>query len=196
MAIISEWFDTLKQIFSSARVFYQNETDTSIGGKPIKIAFISLLISGIVNSLRTFLTLPGEFRLVALLDIVIGPIGGIIGLAVIAALTHLIGMLLGFKNGYSETFSAFAYATVVTAVASLASLIPVAGAFIGLALILYILYVVIRGVQEFQNVSFGRAAVAVIVPALILIGILMAIVLATSAAIFAMMQGTPTAPPM
>ncbi len=54
MAIISEWFSTLKQIFSSASVFFQNETDTSIAGKPIKIAFISLLISGLVNGLQVF----------------------------------------------------------------------------------------------------------------------------------------------
>lgn len=195
MAIISEWFSTLKQIFSSARVFFQNETDTSIGGKPIKIAFISLLISGIVNSLSTFLALPGEFRLIALADIFLAPIAGIISIAVTAALTHLVGMLVGFENGYSETFSAFAYTTVIATVATVASLIPIAGIFIALALGLFSLYAQIRGVQEFQNVSFAKAAVSVIVPIIIVLGILLVIIFATSAAIFAMMQGMPTAPP-
>lgn len=194
MAIISEWFSTLKQIFSSARVFFQNETDTSMGGKPIQIAFISLLISGIVNSLSTFLTLSGEFQLIALADILLAPITGIISIAVTAALTHLVGMLVGFENGYSETFSAFAYTTVIATVATVASLIPIAGIFIALTLGFFSLYAQIRGVQEFQNVSFGKAAVSVILPVIIVLGILLAVVLATSAALFAAMQGAPTAP--
>lgn len=196
MAIITEWFSTLKQIFSSASVFFQNETDTSIGGKPIKIAFISLLISGLVNGLSGLLTLSGELQLIALADILIAPVAGIISIAVTAALTHLVGMLVGFENGYSETFSAFAYTSVIATVATVASLIPIAGIFIALALGLFSIYAQIRGVQEFQNVSFAKAAVAVIVPILIVLGILLAIVFATSAALFALMQGSTAAPPV
>lgn len=198
MSVISEWTTTLQQIFSSAGQFYENETDTAIGGKPIKIAFISLLLSGIFSSTYSLLFGAAEVQLIGLLDILIAPIAGIIGLAVSAGLTHLVGMLLGFKNGYSETFSAFAYATVIAPVASLTSLIPIAGIFIALVLGLFSVYVQIKGVQKFQQVSFGKSAVAVLIPAFIIIGILLVLSIVAGALFAAMMGagGAPAAPPM
>jgi len=195
MAIISDWFNTLKQIFSSTRGFYQGETDTEVGGKPIRIAFVSLLIAGIINSVSSLIVLSGEFQLIALADILLAPLLGIVSIGVQAALVHLMGIILGFKNGYSETFSAFAYATVVAPVTALASIIPVAGPSIGLALGLFALYVQIRGIQEFQDISFAKAAVSVVVPVLIIIGILLVIVFAFSAALVALM-GSTGAPPV
>lgn len=56
MAIISEWTTTLQQIFSSAGQFYENETDTEIGGKPLRIAFVSLLLSGIFSTAYTLVS--------------------------------------------------------------------------------------------------------------------------------------------
>ncbi|MFQ3308625.1 MAG: hypothetical protein ACI977_000868, partial [Candidatus Nanohaloarchaea archaeon] len=155
MTIISEWFSTLKQIFSSAGQFYEEETDTTIGGKPIRIALVSLLLSGLFSSAYTLVAMPGEMKAMALLDIVITPVAGLIGLGVSAALTHLVGMLLGFKNGYSETFSAFAYATVIAPVAGLLAFVPILGAFVSLVLGIFSVYVQIKGVQKFQEISLG-----------------------------------------
>jgi hypothetical protein len=198
MAIISEWFSTLKQIFSSAGQFYEEETDTSIGGKPIRVAVVSLLLSGLLSAAYSVIMLPGEMKAMALLDILVTPIAGIVGIGLSAALTHLVGLLIGFKNGYSETFSAFAYATVISPVASLFAFVPLLGAFVGLVLGLFAVYVQIKGVQKFQNVSLGKAAVSVLVPVLIIIGILLVLSIVAGALFAAMMGagGAPAAPPM
>lgn len=195
MAIISEWTTTLQQIFSSAGQFYENETDTEIGGKPLRIAFVSLLLSGIFSTAYTLVIGSASSQLIALADILIAPIAGIISLAISAGLTHLVGMLLGFNNGYSETFSAFAYATVIAPVASLVALVPIAGTFIALVLGLFTVYVQIKGIQKFQQVSLGKAAVSVIIPVLIILAILLVIIFAASAALVALM-GSTGAPPM
>lgn len=196
MAIISEWFSTLKQIFSSAGQFYEEETDTSIGGKPIRVALVSLLLSGLISAVYSVVMLPGEMKLMALADILLAPILGIVGIGITAAITHLVGMLVGFKNGYSETFSVFAYATVISPVASLFSFVPILGAFVGLVLFLFAVYVQIKGVQKFQQVSLGKAAISVLLPVVVIALILVVIIFMASTALVALMGSAPAAPPM
>lgn len=193
MEIISEWFSALKQIFSSAGEFYEQESDTDIGGKPLKIAALSGLVSAIVTMIPVAITEPSAIT-GALIYLVITPIITVIGVLVSAAITHLAGMLLGFNNGFSETFSAFAYATIVTPVANLFLFVPLLGPFVSLVIGLFAVYVQIKGVQKFQDVSLGKATAAVLVPVLILAALFATVMIVASAAFMGMMGST--APPM
>lgn len=193
MEIISEWFSTLKQIFSSAGEYYEQETDTDIGGKPLKVAILSGLLSAIITIVPAAITEPSTIA-GALTYLILNPFLTVVGALFSAAITHLAGMLLGFNNGFSETFAAFAYATVVTPVASLFLFVPLIGPFVGLVLAAFAVYVQVKGVQKFQEVSLGKAAIAVLVPVLLIIGVL--IVLAfVAGTMFAALMGSG-APPM
>lgn len=106
-------------------------------------------------------------------DVILSPVGGVIGLFVLAGIAHLLVMLFvgGGNSGFEATFRVVSYVSVT----SLVNWIP----FIGGLLALYGLYLAVVGIREMHATTTGRAALVVLLPVaviafLILIAILIA----------------------
>jgi hypothetical protein len=101
---------------------------------------------------------------------VFGAIGGVIGLLIFAIITYAICKAQG-GTGTFETQVAL-LGTIIPPL-SLVSLIlgqiPILGAVIGLVLSLYGLYLYIVATQAAQNVTMGKAAIAVLLPGLLVL---------------------------
>jgi len=105
----------------------------------------------------------GEF----LADVILAPIGGAIGLFILAAIAHLFVMIfVGDNNsGFEATFRAVSYVSVT----NLLNWIPIIGGLVGL----YGLYLAVVGIREMHSTTTGRAALVVLLP----IGALLVLVL-------------------
>ena len=95
-------------------------------------------------------------------------IGGIIGLFIGAGIVHLGVLLVGGKNGYSQTVKAVGYGYTPQFILGW---IP----FINIIAGIWALVIEIIGVRELQEVSTGRAIIAVLLPVMIIVGITVAI---------------------
>ena len=107
-----------------------------------------------------------------LADVILAPIGGAIGLFVLAAIAHLFVMLfVGDGNsGYESTFRVVSYVSVT----SLVNWIPLIGGLVAL----YGLYLAVVGIREMHSTTTGRAALVVLLPigALLLLVLLFVVV--------------------
>ena len=94
----------------------------------------------------------------ALLGIVFAPIGGAIGLFVIAAIQQLlVRLIVGESNsGFSATFRVASY----TQVTSLVNWIPIIGPLVAL----YGFYLSVVGIREMHATTTGKAIVVVLIP--------------------------------
>ena len=119
---------------------------------PVKLPFMAGAAAGGLTAVVTFITL-----LISLL----------IGLFIIAAIVHIFVYLLGGKKGYTQTVKAMGYGMTPSL---LLGWIP----FIGIIVSIWALIVEIIGVRELQEMSTGKAALAVILPGII-IGIIVGI---------------------
>lgn len=176
MGFASEWFESTQKLIENPSGFYQNEERRDGFGYPLKFAAFSLLISGLLGAVRVGIYgTPADVSIAAPIAAGIGlvssVIGGLIGLIIGAGFIHIFVALLGGDHGYSETLSVGAYTTSLSAVASAFGLIPLLGGFIGLVLGIYGIYVQARGLENFQNLSFGRSLAALLLPGIILAGI-------------------------
>jgi hypothetical protein len=90
--------------------------------------------------------------------VVVAPIGGAIGLFVMAGIAYLLVILfVGSENsGFRSTFRVVSYVSVT----SLVTWIPFIGGLLGL----YGLYQAIVGIREMHSTTTGRAALVVLVP--------------------------------
>lgn len=184
MGFTSNWLDSTRQILSSTGEFFQNENRRDGFGYPLKFAAFSVLLVGILNGLRTGVLGSGGLTSTAL-SLVSGVVGGLIVLFLGAAFIHLFVMLLGGENGYRETFAALAYASCISPVASLLLFVPIIGGIANLVLGFFLIYVQIKGVEYFQGMSTGRAAAAVLLPAVVLIILVIALAFTGILAMFA-----------
>ncbi len=119
---------------------------------PVKLPFMAGAAAGGLTAVVTFITL-----LISLL----------IGLFIIAAIVHIFVYLLGGKKGYTQTVKAMGYGMTPSL---LLGWIP----FIGIIVSIWALIVEIIGVRELQEMSTGKAVLAVILPGII-IGIIVGI---------------------
>jgi hypothetical protein len=137
---------------------------------PLVFAIICIEISAILGGLlRLFWTTgtTGGFRFGDFLgSVVVAPIGGAIGLFIMAGIAYLLVILfVGSENsGFRSTFRVVSYVSVT----SLVTWIPFIGGFLGL----YGLYQAVVGIREMHSTTTGRAALVVLVP----IGLFMAAV--------------------
>ena len=129
---------------------------------PLVFAMICIEISAILGGLVRLLWTTGAtggFRLGDFLGSVIAaPIGGAIGLFILAGIAYLLVILfVGSENsGFESTFRVVSYVSVT----SLVSWIPFIGGLLGL----YGLYQAIVGIREIHSTTTGRAALVVLVP--------------------------------
>jgi hypothetical protein len=110
-----------------------------------------------------------------LIGIILAPIGAAIVLFIGAGILHLLVMLIvGSSNaGYEGTFRVGAY----SAVTSLVSWIPI----IGLIASLYGIYLAIIGMREVHNTTTGKAALVVLIPAIVVFILIVILVFAVGA---------------
>lgn len=110
-------------------------------------------------------------------SVITAPIGGAIGLFILAGIGHLMVMLfVGSGNsGFEATFRIASYISVT----SLVNWIP----FIGGLLALYGLYLAVIGVREMHSTTTGRAALVVLVPFGVILLLVLIVVAVASAVI-------------
>jgi hypothetical protein len=100
-------------------------------------------------------------------DVILAPIGGAIGLFILAGIAHLLVMLfIGSANsGFESTFRVVAYVSVT----NLVNWIPIIGGLLAL----YGLYLAVVGIREIHSTTTGKAALVVLLP----IGVILLLVL-------------------
>jgi hypothetical protein len=192
MGFVSEWFEAARDLITSPTEFYTNENRRDGFGFPLKFAAFSFLISGIFSAARMAVFQPETASqlgvpVAAGVTFVSSIIGGIIGLIIGAGLIHIFVALFGGESGYAQTLGVFGYATALTALGSVLSLIPLVGGLAGLLLGLYGIYVQARGLEQFQDISFGKSVLAIILPGLILGAIVLVIFMMTAASFAALL---------
>lgn len=195
MGFASDWLDEARQIVTSPSEFYQNENRRDGFGYPLKFAVFSFLISGVLSAARIGIYgVPGEANLsvpvTAGISLVSSILGGLIGLVIGAAFIHVVVALLGGENGYGETLASVAYASALTVVSAVLGLIPVAGGLASALIGLYGIYVQAKGLEFFQDLSFGRSLVAVLLPGVIIAIIIFGLMVTVFASLMAI-SGMP-----
>ena len=98
-------------------------------------------------------------------SVVLAPVGGVIGVFVVAGIAHLlVRLFVGATNaGFGATFRVASY----TSVTSLVSWIP----FIGWLLGLYGIYLAVVGIREMHGTTTGKALVVVLLPVIVIVGL-------------------------
>lgn len=187
MSFIGKWFDTYKKVLTQPSEFFESEDKRDGFGFSLKFAAVNLLIAGLLSSLSIVAfgsmgAMLGEtsntlgIGLLAAIALVATPIVGLIGLMISSGLIHIFVALLGGENGYSETLSVMGYATAIQPITAAFSFIPILGSLVNLAVGLYAVFIQAKGLENFQEMSLGRAIAAVLLPVLVIIAIVVAIV--------------------
>jgi len=146
---------------------------------PLIFAIICYEIAAILGGLLALVGISGERGFGSFLgSLVLAPIIAAIGLFIGAGILHLLVMLLvGSRNaGFAGTFRVSAYSSVT----SLVSWIPV----IGWIASLYGIYLAIVGVREVHSTTTGKAAMVVLIPALVVLFLIFVLVVLVGAALF------------
>ncbi len=96
-------------------------------------------------------------------SVILAPIGGVIGVFVVAGIAHLVIMLIvgSTHSGFGSTFRVAAY----TSVTSLVSWIPIIGGLLGL----YGIYLAAVGIREMHSTTTGKAVVVVLFPVIVIL---------------------------
>jgi hypothetical protein len=195
MKFVSNWLDEARQIVTSPSEFYQNEDRRDGFGYPLKFAAFSLLIAGVLSAAKIGIYgVPGEASLsmpvTAGISLVSSVMGGLIGLVIGAAFIHVLVALLGGENGYAETLGSLGYASALTALGGVLGLFPVIGGLANALVGLYGIYVQAKGLEFFQDLSFGRSLVAILLPGVVLAIIVFGLMVTVFASMMAL-SGMP-----
>lgn len=192
MELLEEWLETFQEVITGPTEYLQRERRTDGFEYPLKFAAISLLLAAVLNAARVLVVGPqgasasgvgGNF-LLALVTLVVSPILGMVFLGLGAGLVHLFVMLFEGSGGYKETLAAFEYATALSPVSALVSFVPLLGGLLNFVLGIYGIYIQVRGLESFQNLSTGKAVIAVVAPAVIVILIFVVLAVVAGAALF------------
>jgi hypothetical protein len=178
------YIETWKEVMQRPSEFYRGMPETGGYADPLTFAAISFIIYALLTAFLTAIFGHGMMEgmyggmyggakelgfFAILMTLIITPIVGIISLFIEAAILYVIYKLLGGTGSYEGTVRFISYATAVL----LLSWIPVINWVIGI----YGIYLYIVGGMYVHNVSMARSAIAVLLPALLVI-LLMAIVMA------------------
>ena len=178
------YIETWKEVMQRPSEFYRGMPKTGGYADPLTFAAISFIIYALLTAFLTALFGHGMYMgmyggmyggarelgfFAILMTLIITPIAGIISLFIEAAILYVIYKLLGGTGSYEGTVRFISYATAVL----LLSWIPIISWVIGI----YGIYLYIVGGMYVHNVSMARSAIAVLLPALLVI-LLMAIVMA------------------
>jgi hypothetical protein len=176
---VQSFVNTVRNVVAVPGVFFRGLIGHGDLVNPLIFAIICYEISAILGGLLAVVGVSGQRGFGSFLgSLVLAPIGAAIGLFIGAGILHLLVMLvIGSRNaGFAGTFRVSAYSSVT----SLVSWIPV----IGWIASLYGIYLAIVGVREVHNTTTGKAAVVVLIPALIVLFLIFVLVVLVGAALF------------
>jgi hypothetical protein len=114
----------------------------------------------------------GIFASIAFIMVLVGYVVSLVGTFIIAGIYHIIALIFGARKPYSETYKAFTYAAtpflLVGWISFLLYLIHLF-AYLAAAVLfgLWSLVILIKGLSVMQNMSGTRAAIVVLLPAII-----------------------------
>jgi hypothetical protein len=114
-------------------------------------------------------------------SVILAPIGGVIGVFVVAGIGHLlVRLVVGATNsGFGATFRVAAY----TSVTSLVTWIPLIGGLLGL----YGIYLAVVGIREMHGATTGKAVVVVLFPVILIVVLALLGLLVAGAVFFSRM---------
>ena len=114
-------------------------------------------------------------------SVILAPIGGVIGVFVVAGIGHLlVRLVVGTTNsGFGATFRVAAYASVT----SLVTWIPLIGGLLGL----YGIYLAVVGIREMHATTTGKAVVVVLFPVILIVVLALLGLLVAGAVFFSRM---------
>jgi hypothetical protein len=171
---IHSFIDTVRRVVLQPVSFFASLPQSRNLVNPLVFALICIDIYTILGGLLGLVRVGTNRGLGSFIaSIIAAPIGGAIGLFILAAILHLlVRLVVGAGNsGFEATFRVAAYAAVV----NLVSWIPLVGWLLGL----YGIYLSVVGIREMHGTTTGKAALVVLIPAgvillLVLVGLLAA----------------------
>ena len=170
---IHSFIDTVRRVVLQPVAFFASLPQSRNLVNPLVFALICIEIYTILGGLLGLVRVGTNRGLGSFIaSIIAAPIGGAIGLFILAAILHLlVRLVVGAGNsGFEATFRVAAYAAVV----NLVSWIPLVGWLLGL----YGIYLSVVGIKEVHGTTTGKAALVVLIPAgvilLVLVGLLAA----------------------
>ncbi|UUX92006.1 YIP1 family protein [Methanoplanus endosymbiosus] len=189
--MLEDFPEKLKSFILSPTEAFRNIKNGDVGDALVYYVVLLVIysvLSGIVNYFRIdpimkvlYSSVPaGTVAIFDIMNIIYGIVGGIVGFFIIGLVLHLFVLIVGGKMGLEQTFKSVAYASTP---GFLLGWIPV----IGILFAFYGIIVQIIGIRELQEVSTGRATVAVMIPLIILFGL---IILAVLFFVFAVVAAT------
>jgi len=186
MSFVDELLDVYKGVLTQPSEFFESEDRRDGFGFSLKFAAVNLAISAVLSTVSVVafgaassaLSETGlgiGVGLIAAFTLIGSPILGLIGLLISSGIIHIFVSLLGGEHGYSETLSAMEYATAVQPLTAVFSLIPILGSLVNFVIWIYAIFLQTKGIENFQEMSTGRALAAVLLPVLIVFAIVFAI---------------------
>jgi hypothetical protein len=187
---VNSFLDVVRRVVLQPVRFFAGLPRSGALLNPLLFALICIVISAILSAVLVLAgvqenpgfnpnpqnALPSVFTPgSALASIILAPIGGAIGLFVVAAIQQLlVRLIVGANNsGFGATFRVASY----TQVTSLVNWIPIVGPLLAL----YGLYLSIVGIREMHNTTTGKAALVILIP--FAVALLVALVVLAAAGI-------------
>jgi hypothetical protein len=194
--LVPSFFDTLGLLVTRPAEAWARMRESGDSASPLlfgtAICWLSTALQGILHRIIAVPVLPeflqrrfgtmGRFGGAGLVvRLIVAPFAIAIGLFLGAAILHLCCMLVGAlqnsRSGFEGTLRAVCYSEV----SSIASIVPFVG---GLVAIVWWIVLAIQGVERLHRTTSGKAAAAVLIPAVVCCGALILIALAVGAALF------------
>ena len=168
MSLLEQWVGVSKYMVTDPDAFVEQYNENHGIGYPLKFLAVTILVALLpLAALSLLANVSAPVEAIQGAAIIVGVLGAIMLIAGVAEvlLAHLVVKLLGAQNGVTTTFEAYAFPAVVRIGLFW---IPLVNLLMGL----YGLYLQIKTLSSFQDVSPGRSAVAMIVAAMLAVPIL------------------------
>ena len=190
---VNSFLEVVRQVVLQPVRFFAGLPRSGTLPNPLLFALICIVISAILSAVLVLAgvqqnpgfnpnpqnALPSVFTPgSAWASIILAPIGGAIGLFVVAAIQQLlVRLIVGANNsGFGATFRVASY----TQVTSLVNWIPIVGPLVAL----YGLYLSIVGIRETHQTTTGKAALVILIPFAVVLLVTLVVLLAVGIAFF------------
>jgi hypothetical protein len=190
---VNSFFDIVRSVVLQPVRFFAGLPRSGALLNPLLFALICIMISAILSSVLVLAgvqenpgfnpnpqnALPSTFAPTsAIASVIFAPIGGTIGLFVVAAIQQLlVRLIVGANNsGFGATFRVASY----TQLTSLVNWIPIVGPLVAL----YGLYLSIVGIREMHSTTTGKAALVILIPFAVVLLVALVVLVATGIAFF------------
>ena len=132
--------DTVKQVIMDPAGFYRGMAKSGGFGDPLVFAVVLGVVAGIVQAIIGLVHLgPAVSAVMALGSIVVMPVMVLIFGFVGAAIVFVVWKLMGSSESYETAYRCGAYASAISPITAVATLIPVVGSLVGLGWMTYLL---------------------------------------------------------